>query len=488
MFMAFPLNGKPDWRRPPWVTILLIVVNCIVYFGPQLADQRRAERAAQAYQASRLPRIELPRYADFLAQRDQRGDAAMAERIRAALAHGEAAGPGAAMERDRGFMAALRAGRIIEPENPDYAVWRKERMQLDELRGQRFTERWASNPSDWDPATLLTSMFLHGSLMHLIGNMVFLFAFGYTVEMSMGPLVFIACYLLAGMAGDVGDLTARWGDPSIGLGASGAISGLMAIYAILYGMRKIKFFFQFLFYFDYVTAPAIILLPFWIIDQVWLQLTSANQGVAYMAHVGGLLGGTVLGAYYKRRHKGETIVLPEAPPPDPFPEALARAEGLVKAMKVAQARDAFAALVAMRPHDAVLLSRYANLARLAPADEHFHRAAAQVFAQRGSDPATMELIADTLRHYLDLARPHPRLSADQMSRLSLLMARAGQAPLAERVAATLLKLSPQHPQVPSVVYSLARMHHQHGNAERSGHWVRTLREQYPQCPEARLPI
>lgn len=486
MFFAFPLNSKPDWRNPPWVTILLIVVNCLVFFGPQYSDSRRDETALAAYAGSGLAAVELPRYADYLDQRRHTHDKEKADWVRRAIGADEPAPAAQLMEGDAAFMRALRGGRIIRPDEPGYADWRSRRMRQDALRGDRFTQRWASNPSDWNPATLLTSIFLHGSVMHLVGNMVFLFVFGYTVEMSLGRGLYLASYLVAGMAGDIGDLAARWGDTSIGLGASGAISGLMALYALLYGMRRIKFFYQFLFYFDYVTAPAIILLPFWILDQLWLQFSDAGNGVAYMAHVGGLLAGTVLGVAFKRR--GATVVVPEAAPTDPFPEVQARAEALLKAMKMDEARDAFAQLLTLRPAEPGLVVRYFNLARLAPESEHFHRAAALVFAQRGNDAASVELLANAVRHYLAEAKPRPRLEPDQLARLGLRLAAAGQAELAEKMGRALLKLVPAHPQVPTVMFALARMHHQRGDTERSGQWLASLRRQYPASAEAGLSL
>ena len=487
MLMVFPLNSKPDWRNPPWVTIFLILVNCLIYFGPQRSDEQRADQAMQAYASGPLAKIELPRYADYLEQQQDHSKG-KAEWFREAATTQYAGVAGEVMERDTSFMLELRAGRIVRSEEPDYANWRQAREQQDAIRGEEFTRKWASNPANWEPITMLTSVFLHGSVMHLVGNMIFLFAFGYTVEMSLGASRYLIFYLLAGASGDLGDLLVRLGQDNIGLGASGAISGLMTLYAMLYGWRRIKFFYQFLFYFDYVTAPAIILIPFWIADQAWLQITQPNSGVAYMAHLGGLLGGTLLGAWFKWQRRGTEIKLLEPPPPDPFPAALAHAMGLVKAMKMEAARDAFARLVLMRPAETELLARYFNLARSQPADKHFHRAAALIFALKGKDPLTSELVRKTLQQYLSEARPRPRLAAETLARLAMRMSAEGQVALAEQVTGILLQLSPVVPQAATIIFALAHMHQRKGNQERTAHWLRILREQYPQSPEARLNL
>ena len=66
MFLAFPLNDKPDWRNPPWMTMLIILINVVVFFGPQAMDEATANKATRFYVNSALPQLELPRYAGYL--------------------------------------------------------------------------------------------------------------------------------------------------------------------------------------------------------------------------------------------------------------------------------------------------------------------------------------------------------------------------------------------------------------------------------------
>lgn len=109
--------------------------------------------------------------------------------------------------------------------------------------------------------TWLTAAFLHASTGHLLGNMVFLFLFGFSVEPGPGRWRYLAFYLLGAVGGS---LMAGWayaGQGSYGLGASGAVSALMGMYAVLYRLRRVRFFYQLFFYFNYVTAPALLLLP-----------------------------------------------------------------------------------------------------------------------------------------------------------------------------------------------------------------------------------
>lgn len=486
MFLAFPLNSKPDWRNPPWMTILLILVNCVIYFGPQRAEEAAWEAAAAYYAHSDLPRLELPRYRDHLRQSHDGKRQDMAREMDRAMDNGMPLHGLELMEWDRAFQAELHAGHIVRPEEPDYALWREQRMKFDRLKGPAFSSRWASNPGDWQPETLVSAAFLHGSTAHLIGNMVFLFAFGFTVELALGRWRYLVFYLLAGAAGEVGDLVARWGSPVIGLGASGAISGLMAMYAMLYGRQRIRFFYQFLFYFDYVRAPAIILLPVWIGHEFFQQWYNGEGGVAYMAHAGGLIGGALLLGLHKWRHPSSVLPACEEPAANGHPEEKAQAEALVKALKLAEARDAYARLVEQRPGDRESLRRYFNLAKLAPGEAHFHRAAQFIFALDGSDAATETLVHEAYVGYWETAKPRPQLGAEQMARLAIRFARAGLLADAERLGALLLRQDPTHHALPSVFLGLIHAELTRGRREQAAAHGETLLARFGGSQEARI--
>jgi membrane associated rhomboid family serine protease len=486
MFLAFPLNDKPDWRNPPWMTILLIVVNCAIFFGWQQPEEKAWDKAAEYYLKSDLPGMELPRYIEHMRKRDGKRDREMADMIEKALAHGHAEPGLYFMERDEAFVEALNAGRVIPATDPDHAHWREQRAEFERLKPPPFTARWASKPSDWKPVSMLTSVFLHGSLGHLIGNMVFLFAFGYTVELALGRGRFLAFYLLAGATGDLGDLVARWGSPGIGLGASGAISGLMAMYAMIHGRRRIRFFYQLLFYFDYVKAPAIILLPAWIAHEFFQHWFNSGSGIANMAHAGGLIGGALVFALNKRLFPQSVTAPPEAPPEDDFPAERLKAEALLKAMDLDAARDAYARLAARRPRDIDIVGKYFNLAKLAPESAHFHHAARLIFALEGGDPPTMQLVHATFAEYWKRAKPRPRLNDEEMARLATRFARFGQLNDADRLAKLLLRQSPDHAGLPMVLLALVRGELERNGRERAAEHSGTLAARFAGSAEARI--
>jgi membrane associated rhomboid family serine protease len=482
MFLAFPLNGRPDWRRPPVITLLLIALNCIIYFGPEQFDQIAARKAATYYAQSELPRIELPRFLDYLKSTYPGRRTEYVERLMAAKQYAWVL---RAMEHEGVFDARLKADKVITPSDPDYALWREQRNEYESRRGTPFIEHWGSNPANWRPITAITSVFLHGSFWHLLGNMVFLFAFGYTVELTLGHWRYLVLYLLCGIGGDIGDLIARWGSYGAGIGASGAISGLMAMYVVLYGARRIRFFYQFLFYFDYVTAPAIILLPLWIGTEFLQHWFDSFSNVAHMAHVGGFITGALLAWAYKRWHPD--LAVPETRAAiDPFEVDRAHAEALLRALRLDEARSAFAGLAAKARQDTVILSQYFNLARLVPASEDFHRAAAMIFALKGGDAVADQLVHEAFTTYLANAKPAVRLSSAQIARLCVRFARSGEPRDSARMARLLASRDPDHDELARALLAAAESLHRHGDHESASSLARELRERRPDSSEARM--
>lgn len=142
--------------------------------------------------------------------------------------------------------------------------------------------------------SLVTSMFLHGGWGHLIGNMVFLWVFGNNVEDSMGHVRFLGFYLITGLAAGLAHLAlnASSGVPTVG--ASGAISGIMGAYVLLYPRAVVHVLMPYLLV---VRMPAYAVLGYWIVLQVLLGLAEGagtGGGVAFWAHVGGFVAGFAL--------------------------------------------------------------------------------------------------------------------------------------------------------------------------------------------------
>jgi membrane associated rhomboid family serine protease len=149
---------------------------------------------------------------------------------------------------------------------------------------------------------LITSMFMHGSWMHLLGNMWFLWIFGNNVEDSMGRVRFIAFYLLTGLAAAFGQVLTNPASVIPMVGASGAISGVMGGYLILYPRVRVYALVPVFVFITSVALPAWVMLGYWFLIQFVSGLASSGNvgGVAFWAHIGGFVAGVLLIKFFSR--------------------------------------------------------------------------------------------------------------------------------------------------------------------------------------------
>ncbi len=140
--------------------------------------------------------------------------------------------------------------------------------------------------------TLLTSMFLHGSLFHLLGNMLYLWIFGNNIEDRLGPVRFSLFYVVCGIAAALTHILFEPGSRIPMIGASGAIAGVLGAYAVVFPRARVKTFIFLIFYIDVVAIPAAIVLGLWFLLQI--LNVGMGGGVAWFAHIGGFLAGILL--------------------------------------------------------------------------------------------------------------------------------------------------------------------------------------------------
>ena len=167
--------------------------------------------------------------------------------------------------------------------------------------------------------TLVTSMFMHGGWLHLIGNMWFLWVFGNNIEDSMGHSRFVVFYLLCGVAAAATQILVDPGSRVPMVGASGAISGVMGAYIVLYPRVRVHTLITLGFFLTTVTLPAYVILGYWFVLQLLFGTVGAvaggQGGVAFWAHVGGFVVGLLLiklfaNADYMERRPGGRFILP----------------------------------------------------------------------------------------------------------------------------------------------------------------------------------
>ncbi|WP_281646501.1 rhomboid family intramembrane serine protease [Parendozoicomonas sp. Alg238-R29] len=288
--LIFPVEQKPDWRRPPLVTLFLILANCLIFIFYQLPDDGRTEKALQAYKDSGLYTQEQDIYlrhirfdpwkrAALMEARDDGNN----ETVMVHLLH------------DLSFDESLR-----EREGFASSEWETKRLEVEGLRNQISYIRFGYKPSDPSIIDAFVSTFLHGGFGHLFGNMLFLFIFGFGLEASLGRKAYLGVYLTTGYTAVGLYQLAEWNSFSFGVGASGAIAGLMGAYLAVYGLKRIRFFTTLGFYFNTITAPAVVVFPFWLGKEI-LNGLFGTEGINYWAHAGGLAGGFAIVWWLKSR-------------------------------------------------------------------------------------------------------------------------------------------------------------------------------------------
>ena len=237
----FPLKDNIPTIRFPVVTVTLIALNVIAYFFWQRGGLTLGDPSSPHFQDNVI------RYAQFPYEITHPGK------------HCEAAGQSIACEGMPGVTGSA------EPQPPTWL-------------------------------TLFTSMFMHGGLLHLGGNMLFLWIFGNNVEDSMGRVKFVIFYLLGGLAATLLQVLVNPDAAIPNIGASGAIAGVLGGYLLLFPRARVVTVIFIVFFFTILELPALVILGFWFVQQLLfgyfdLNTAGAGGGVAYFAHVGGFAFG-----------------------------------------------------------------------------------------------------------------------------------------------------------------------------------------------------
>ncbi len=187
-------------------------------------------------------------------------------------------------------------------------------LTLDEYSRNYLITLYGTTPAHFRPITLLTSMFLHGGWSHIFGNMLFLWAFGKSLEDAMGHTKFLGFYLTCGVIAGIVHVAFNYFSSMPTVGASGAIAGVMGAYLLKFPRARIH---TLVFVFIFITTwdlPAMAVLLYWFIFQIFSGFGSiahthvTDAGVAWFAHIGGFIAGMILvnvmgtrQRYYPRR-------------------------------------------------------------------------------------------------------------------------------------------------------------------------------------------
>lgn len=372
--LIIPAENAVNWKRPPWVTLGLMFTCLLVFLFYQGGDSRKLEQAVDTYVDSGLPLLEGPAYEDYLQRKIRfEGEDELVfelQRFQKLRAEDEDFWLAVSLLMDREFYQYLLQNRDVIWAPVDRVHWLEQRTLIEETYIQRLSaQQFGLIPAQLSLYTLVTYQFLHGGWGHIVGNLVFLFLLGFTVEKALGPGRFLLAYLVCGALSGVVFTIFSLGSYVPLVGASGSISGLMGMYVAIYGLQKIRFFYFLGVYFNYFRAPALAILPVWLGKEIYDYWFAGATGVAYMAHAGGLLAGAglvwLLGKSWLQVR--EEFFEPEKDEQDDrFTTSYAQAMASLGRMDFDLARRQFEALREHYPDRPILLEHLYNLAKLRP--------------------------------------------------------------------------------------------------------------------------
>jgi membrane associated rhomboid family serine protease len=482
--LIIPLSGKLSKRNPPFITIGIILINCFVFFVLQAGDNRRYLEAIQFYFESGLAQIEVTRYQAYL-ETHEGGETGRGFQGKKDLDGKAMKSLSTKMQRDETFLKRLRSDQIITPEEETYNTWKNLRAQYEALLSKIISVRYGFKPSQGNLLTALTYMFIHGNFMHLLGNMVFLWLIGCVLELGCGRVLYVFMYLVTGLL-SVGLYALAYMNSTVPLvGASGAISGLMGAYAVTYGRTKIKVFYSLGFYFNYARLSAIVLLPVWIANEIFQLLFGSYQHVAYMAHLGGLMSGGLLG-YLNLKFLGHVDKeVFDQDPKKKIPSLLEEALQRIAKLDVTGARPLLNQVLEIDPGNRDALTHLFNIEKLDPYGEDFHKTASKLLRNLTDDTDAHETLYRTFKEYCRISK-RLKLNLHLLFTIASIFSFHGHLSEAENIMAMLSRKHPELQKIPTGILNLARGYLKGGVHSKAKKCLMIICQRYPESPESHI--
>lgn len=479
--LAIPVSSKMSWRNPPAATIVLILLNVFIFLIFQNSEEEELKSASAYYFESGLAGLELPRYIDYL---KQKSGLPQPELDFSSGPDQRSIGFFLTMLSDDDFMHLLLTEQVITHLDSEYRNWQSLREEFSAKMEQVVSWRFGFRPAAPRLTTLLSHMFLHAGIGHLMGNMLFLWLIGCMIEYGSGRIQFISLYLLGGLAAAGLFWAFNRYSQIPGLGASGAISGIMGAFCVFYGLKKVRIFFTLGFYFNYIKFPALLMLPIWVGHEIFQMLTLEDSNVAYAAHIGGLVGGAGLTYILKK--------IPGAVDRDVFKEdeegektILEQALRHMRNLEFDSARTILHQILERAPDSIEIMRHLYALEMQTPESAAFHKIAGRLLRQLCKQETTYEDAWETYRDYVGRAAP-PRLTVAMYVRISTVLSSLGEVKEANKLLAFLMRKAPHAPGVPTAILKLAHAFQKMNMQEDQKFCLQLITERFPASAEAQI--
>lgn len=381
--LIVPAEFKFDSRNLPLGTIVLFLLCTLIFFLYQSNDPARVDAALATYSQQDLLNYEEPLLRSWLEAEDYGSDTELDARDIENVLH---------PDFDHHVRNYWQSTTPAEE-------WFAARQRFEAERDRISWIRFGLIPAETRPASLLAHMFLHGNVMHWLGNMIFLLLFGLLLERVLGTALFVGGYLVTGFIAAGLFIATHAGSTTPLVGASGAISGLMGAYLGAYGLRKVRFFYTIGFWFGKFTAPAMVVFPFWLAKELYGHF-SGDSPIAYMAHAGGLLGGLLIALLLRKQAK-QTLDVDEVTSRtnSARTERLARIRQLLTDLHLEDAARLAEQSVRQSPSESEFWKVYAEVAGRLAVGAEYHRIMATIFANAGKKSLDVAFLRETLEDY-----------------------------------------------------------------------------------------
>ena len=477
-----PLTGKISWRNPPIVTIAIILINCLVWFVFQAGDTDQQYEVSEYYFTSGLANIEISHY---IAYRDGRLDEPVELLTDDQLDEQTMVQHYLAMQQDQVFQNKLKNEEIITASDQIYAEWKELKTEYEFKRSQLTSLQYGFIPARKSLLTSFTYMFMHGSTGHLLGNMIFLWIVGCMLEMGLGRIQYSVLYIFGGLFA-VWVFWLVYMNSTVPLvGASGAIAGLMGAFAVLFGKKRVKIFYSLGFYFNYLKIPAVILLPVWIGNEFYQMFGGGASHVAYVAHIGGLIGGALFGAVCLKFSLGFNQDVIAETPVDEISPMMEKALKHIAELDMESGRELLEKVLVKEPENIDALTHLFNVYKLDPENPKFHQVTKKLIFELTRSYNTYEKAHQIYNEYIGHTS-NPRLSPQLYIQLSIMFAATGHLENAVKILTMLLKKVPDSPGVPTALLKLAGAYSQKGLAIKGNRCLKLICSKYPESTEAQL--
>jgi membrane associated rhomboid family serine protease len=478
--LLIPIIGKISWRNPPFITLGLILINCIIFFSFQLGENRAYHAFQKHYFKSGLLEIEVPRYLAYAAAKPY----SQAYSHEFSRMNKDAIGPVTAkLHKDALFQKKLDNNEIINPADPIYEKWKGLRAEHLSLYESIVSVKYGFRPAHARPVTWVSYMFLHGSVSHLVGNMIFLWLVGCILEYGMGRRYYPVLYILGGLIAVLLYFAVKQTSIVPLVGASGAIAGLMGAFGVIFGRERVRIFLSLGFYFNYFKVRAIYLLPLWVGNELYQLFYGGASQVAYTAHLGGLVGGAGLAFIYKRYIGAVDTRILQDDGEDKVSPKLEAAMSHMGKLAFGKARKLLLELRSEEPDRTDVMRLLFNIDRHFPERRAVHQTTAVYLKRLSGDISQWNTVLSVYDRYL-FAVKKPRLPLDLFLNVSRAMTAENRPADAERILAMLLKNKPDMPGLPAAFKRLVEVWDQAGKPERRDRCRKVIIARFPKSAEA----